>query len=143
MAMLSGYADVTYANSVNTTSEWRSASAAQKNYALSMGRFYIDTKYTCIDFVTVYEDEGEPYPDELLTANSIIAEAYILGTLFVDVNTQGSLILSRVKAGDVESEKEYSANAGNPLNIDRFQEATLLLSQFCTYGSGSGSVRRV
>jgi len=143
MVMQSGYADIAYANSVNSTTEWRTASLANKNYALSMGRFYIDSKYTCIDFDETYLDEELEYPDELLTANSILAEAYLLDTLFITVETTGSMILNRVKAGDVESEKEFSNNGRSPLTIDRFQDVTLLLSQFCSYGNGTRTLTRV
>jgi len=134
MALQEGYADIAYANTIHSSTEWLSANTDKKNYALSMGRYYIDTKYTCTEFY-------DPYPDELLTSNSILAEQYLLGTLYLTpvVDPAGHLTGKEVKAGSVSSKKTYSETRGANMGADRFPEVSLLLSPYCSYSKVSSN----
>lgn len=139
MALQEGYATVEYADIVNTgLVTWTALTTAQKEYALSISRFYIDSEYTCSTFT-------EPYPDELMTANSMLASDYADGTLFQVEDAGAILIAKTVKAGDVSSSKEYAGRymSGLVTKVDRFPEVTALISSYCSYGSGSKTLTRV
>lgn len=139
MALQSGYATVAYANVVNINStEWGRASVSEKEYALSISRNYIDSTYTCSTLT-------DPYPDEVMTANSMLADQYLKGNLFKIDDTSGKLVQKEVKAGPVTVKKEYAGRYQGSVKPrpDQFPEVTTLISGYCTLGGASFKLRRV
>lgn len=145
MAYLDGYCDLAYANSQNKSSTWLYASNADKNYAITIGRIYIDKNYTCSDTSTWDTADYTTIPEEVQKANAILAEQQILGLLITtDPVTSGPIVKKRSKAGSVESEivyKGYYSKSGN--KADEQPEATMLLSPYCSLGNSGQNLIRV
>lgn len=143
MAYLSGYCDVAFANTVNKSDEWSNASAADKEFSLTMGRLYIDQKYTCSDTSTWDTTDYTTIPDEVQRANAILGEDYIKGELTqTEVPVSGPITSKRVKAGSVESETTYLGYYSTATKkFDPKQEVTMLLSPYCTLGGSKTLIR--
>ena len=80
--------------------DWIDADDDVKNDALLWGRYYIDANYDCVV-------DSDAIEEEVKFANSLLGYDYLTqGDLFFD--NHSNVILERVKAGSVESEKEYA-----------------------------------
>lgn len=137
MALNEGYATVAYADLVNTgEAVWTALTTEEKENALSMGRYFIDSTYTCSTFT-------EPYPDELQTANSLLALEYANDNLFLINDTSGMLVAKSVKAGSVTISKEYAGRYTSRLqkSIDRYPQITALLTEYCSLASSTSLIR--
>lgn len=145
MSYLLGYCDITFADTVNSSSEWTSASDDEKNLAITYGRLYIDQTYTCEDSEWDTSDYST-IPYEVQRANAILAEQYVLGELIQnpeDINS-GPVTKDRVKAGSVEVETTYMASQSKYIKfVDQKPEITMLLSQVCSIGSSNSDLIRV
>lgn len=145
MAYLLGYCELTFANANNNSDAWLRASSTEKNFAITMGRIYIDEVYTCLDSDDWDTTDYTTIPDEVQLANSMLAEEYISGTLIdTDVKTSGPVTKKKVKAGPVESEttyKGYYSRSGS--SVDEHPYITMLLSPYCTYGNSGNDLIRV
>ena len=145
MAYLLGYCELSYANLNNVSTEWSYASVADKNYAITIGRLYIDKNYVCLDSDLWDTTDYTTIPEEVQKANSILAEQYILGLLITtDKKESGPIVKTRVKAGSVESEtvyKGYYSKSGS--KIDEQPEVTMLLSAYCSLGNSGQNLIRV
>ena len=105
---------------------WENAEPEDQNRALEIGRAYIDSKYSC-----VYFDEDNP-PDAIKVANAELAYYYLNNTTnFFGVRSDIGLTRKRVKAGSVESEKEFDNNESD--SKDLYPDVTLILSEYCKY----------
>jgi len=146
MAFQSGYCTESYANSVNETTEWISSSPQQKEFAISIGRNYIDSKYTCVDSTTWDITDPTTIPEEVQWANAYLAEQYILGNLTTtSPQPNGNIVSQRVKAGSVESETTYQGerSSAQPKYVDPFPDITLMLQSYCSLGNNSKHLTRV
>lgn len=82
---------------------WATASFQDKTDALLEARYYIDATYSC-SF-----DQSAP-PDEVKYASSLLASDFIVtGDLFFA--NESTIKKKSVKAGSVQSSKEYSATS--------------------------------
>ena len=150
MAYLAGYCTLVFANINNKSSEWSRKSEADKNYAITFGRIYIDKTYTCIDpdDNEIWDWDTEDYttiPDEVQKANAILAEQFVLGNLTsTEPKLSGPIVKKRVKAGSVESETIYKGYYSTSSKFQDIQpEVTMLLSPYCSFGSNSQNLIRV
>ena len=145
MAYLAGYCELSFANVNNTSSAWSSASSTQKSFAISMGRIYIDDKYSCIDSSTWDTTDYTTIPDEVQLANAMLAEEYISGTLIeTELQPSGPITKKKVKAGSVETETTYKGYySRSASHKDQHPYVTMLLSPYCTYGNSSKELTRV
>lgn len=144
MAYLTGYCDLAYANLNNKTTEWSRATLNNKNYAITIGRIYIDKNYTCEN--SLWDtDDYTTIPEEVQKSNSILAEKYILGELInLDPKVSGPIVKERVKAGTAESETVYKGYYSKSSKfIDLQPETTMLLSPYCIIGSSGQNLIRV
>jgi len=110
------YATIDEADAILTdSSEWTSASDANKTLALSIASKWIDSKYTCT-FTS-------PVQDDIIRATSLLADLYIKETLFTPLG--GAVEAIDIKAGPVSISEKYS-DAEQP--EDPFSEIKLLLA---------------
>jgi len=128
------YATIAEADAV-LGADWVAQTATQKQFHLDIGALLIDEQYTC--------PQTMPYDPNLVNANIILAEDSRVdqaGTAPV----QGTLTKLRVKAGDVESEKQY-ADDGSTASQGSIDQVGLLLRSVCdaggTYSTTFGTVR--
>ena len=130
------YASVSEADTIiGDVSPWNNAEPTQKDYALQIGRAYIDSKYTCVSI-----DESAA-PDPVKIANAKLANIYLdKGDTFFGDQTILGLKKKRVKAGSVESEKEFDSNETTP--ADPYPEITAILYGYCTKYGSTGYVTR-
>ena len=106
--------------------DWLDADDEVKEDALLWGRYYIDANFDC---VIDYDDIDE----EVIFANSLLGYDYFnQGDLFFD--NQDNLILKRVKAGSVETEKEYAS--GTRKRPNSLSKVISILSSICNNTSG-------
>jgi hypothetical protein len=123
---------------LSLNSVWQNLSVTEKEDALLWARYYLDDNFDCA------LSSLDTIPDELKYANCLLA---------VDYNSEGSLYKNkseptvkkiRVKAGDVESEKEYGSGGDNsnylPPSIYKVRN---LLAPICTRINTSGTVNLV
>ena len=100
---------------------WLDLDTKVKEDALLWGRYYIDANFDCII-------DADNIPDEVKFANSLLGFDYFnQGDLFFD-NRDG-VILNRVKAGSVESEKEYER--GIRVKPNSISKVTSVLLSVC------------
>jgi len=106
--------------------DWLDADDEVKEDALLWGRYYIDANFDCvIDYDNIDE--------EVVFANSLLGYDYLSqGDLFFD--NQDNLILKRVKAGSVETEKEYAS--GTRKRPNSLSKVISILSSICNNTSG-------
>ncbi len=105
---------------------WLDLDTKVKEEALLWGRYYIDANFDCVI-------DSDDIPDEVKFANSLLGLDYFKqGDLFFD-NRDG-VILSRVKAGSVESEKEYEKGIKKKPNS--LSKVVAVLSAICNRTSG-------
>ena len=105
---------------------WLDLDTKVKEEALLWGRYYIDANFDCVV-------DSDDIPDEVKFANSLLGLDYFKqGDLFFD-NRDG-VILSRVKAGSVESEKEYEKGIKKKPNS--LSKVVAVLSAICNRTSG-------
>lgn len=141
MAILkAGYISVVDADSILVDSaEWVSLTTEKKELAISWGRIYIDTNYSCLI------DETAP-SDSVQYANALFADQYVNGSLF---ETQGGRANTKTttsettKAGSVEVSETYAVNSsGNTIKSDPFPDISAILFQdgckFVPAGAGVG-----
>jgi len=145
MAFLPGYCTVVYADTVNVSAEWVAYTDPEKELAITMGRFYIDKNYTCLDSDDWDRDVVDSVPEEVQLANAKLAEEYALGILIPDFSADVSspITKKKVKAGSVETDTTYAGYFTSRLKIeyDKKKEITLLLSPYCTFGSTCNLIR--
>jgi len=140
MALKSPYCTISEANSYLSSSDvWSSLGNSEKSTHLTNGRYFIDSMYTCSGI-----DETTPQ-EEFKYANAQLA-LYDANTSIYTVSENGNLALTlkKVKAGSVESTKEYSrfvSSGGSKNIIDNYPMITSVLSEFCTLtGNGASSI---
>ncbi len=134
MALKTPYCDIPCADTylVDSTT-WSAASDAQKNTALMYGAIWIDSNYKCSDLIA---DPDNP-SDNIKYANALLAEDYLEGTIYSsDGVSSDSIKMKRVKAGSVESEKEFLG--GSKQNYQ--QDVDAILQQECTKLNKGGYV---
>lgn len=144
MALLGAYTDVAYANSVNIgKTEWDAASVSQKNNALILSRYFIDSEYSCVEITGLDVTDLTTVPDEFQMANALLAYEYLKGTLYTyDPLGNQAIVAKRVKADKVESEVTYSGFMNSNIKKgDPYPEVTALLSPYCSMGSDGKLVR--
>lgn len=144
MAYLPGYCELSYADANNESTDWTGSSVSEKNYAITVGRLYIDKNYTCEN--SLWDtDDYTTIPEEVQKANSVLAEEYVSNTLInTDPKVSGPITKKRVKAGSVESEIIYKGYySRSSKSIDEQPETTMLLSPYCTLGSNGQNLIRV
>jgi len=147
MAFIPPYTDISFADLYNSSEAWSLLNDAQKDFALSFARSYIDKNYTCLKSYTETwnTDDLTTIPDNVQWANAVIAEKYALGELSGnEIEVSGPITHKKVKAGSVESETTYlgsrSTSAGSSF-LD-YKDVTNMLSPYCTLGN-SGNLTRV
>lgn len=141
LAYNEAYATASEANDFLVGNEtWKQLSTPEKEDALLWSRYYLDDNFDC------YLSSIDTIPEELKYSNSLLAVDYATeGTLY-KTSTSGLIKKSKVKAGDVETEKEYfedsSANTEvvKPASINKVKG---LLGPICRDISGSGTVSLV
>lgn len=146
MAYIPGYCELSFANSNNSSTEWTDSTDDAKNFAISFGRSYIDSKYTCEDSSTWDTDDYTTIPDEVQLANSKLAERYVLGVFSPDIKQYaGPIVKKKVKAGSVESDTIYKGfySQGGGNLYDENKEISIILSPYCTIGANSRTLIRV
>jgi len=124
MDLIEPYVTLADANTFLGSKEpWNSTADAQKSMALSYARMYIDANYSCYEL----NMEEDPVPDYIQIANAELANNYLTDSenLFPS-ESEANLTKKRVKAGSVESEKEYSST-GKSSFYDRNKNITTLL----------------
>ncbi len=123
MALITPYLTITEANSFLTSSIWEDAEIPTKQHALEMGRLYLDSTYSCIEF-----DEVNP-PEAIKYANALLAEDFLQGYLIKKGGTvEGTIKKKRSKAGPVETETEYI----QAKKVSYQQDVDLILKQYCS-----------
>ena len=134
MALKEPYCDIACADVYLVDSAvWQSATDSQKNIALMYGAIWIDSNYSCLDLIADLENPS----DNIKYANALLAEDYLEGTLYAsDGTTSDRIKMKRVKAGSVESEKEYIG--GTKQNYQ--QDVDAILQQECTKLNKGGYV---
>ena len=106
--------------------DWVDADDEIKDDALLWGRYYIDANFDCVV-------DADSIEEEIKFANSLLAYDYFSqGDLFF--NNRDGIILSRVKAGSVESEKEYEK--GITTKPNSLLKVVSVLSAVCNKTSG-------
>ncbi len=101
--------------------DWLDADDDVKEDALLWGRYYIDANFDCVV-------DSDDISEEVKFANSLLGYDYFSqGDLFFD-NRDG-VILKRVKAGSVESEKEYER--GIRIKPTSISKVVSILSSVC------------
>jgi len=117
------FATVAYADGINLSAPWPTATTAQKENSLQWARVYIEKTYR------VLFDKSYP-SDAVKTANSMLANEDLTTPLFNAESAgkpQKGLKKTRVKAGPAEAEREYDTNRSS-LWVDPFPEITALLN---------------
>ena len=105
---------------------WNAMSESEKNAALQMARLYIDAFYSCISF------EEDAAPDAVQAANAELANEYLKdSTALFPVQKDSTLTKKRVKAGDVESEKEFDPRLYQ--RTDPFPYISAIIKPQCAY----------
>lgn len=107
--------------------EWIDAEKTEKEDALLWGRYYIDANFNCgtIDM--------DALSDEIKFANSLLGYDYLTqGDLFFDNSPR--IKLKRVKAGSVETEKEFFSSVKEKPNS--LSKIIAILKPVCTYTKG-------
>lgn len=131
-ALPTPYVSNANADTVNAgVTEWDAATESQQDAALSYGRSFIDSRYTCETF-----DEDDA-PAEIQMANALFAVEYLKGTLYAEPET--NVVEQSVKAGEVETRKRF-ARSGGTSTIDPFPAITAILSGTCWLRSSSSAV---
>jgi len=116
---------------------WFSATTDENNNALIQGRVYIDANYSCSPTYLDTDGSGTA-SDKIQIANAELANLYLTNptTFFSSSASAGqNLIRNKVKAGSVESDKQY--NAGGLGYIDPYPYATSILSNECILSASS------
>ena len=117
---------------------WLNLSKPEKDDALLWLRYYIHDNFDC------YLSTLDAIPEELKYANSLLAADYSVDGTLYQTNTESGLKLKRVKAGDVETEKEYfEGNTSSSSEPSSIRQVRGLLSSICTRTSGTGTVNLV
>lgn len=141
MAMLkAGYISVVDADAILVDStEWNAQTTKKKELAISWGRIYIDTNYSCAI------DETAP-SESVQYANALFADQYVKGSLF---ETQGGRANTKTTtaetttAGSFTVSETYAVNSssGDVMNNDPFPDISAILYQdgcrFVPAGSGA------
>jgi len=146
MSFIPGYCTASYADKINTSSEWASLLVEEKDFAIVMGRQYIDGKYLCKNSSDWDTDDETTIPEEIKWANAFLAEQYALGTLTsTKIQPSGVITRKKVKAGSVESDTTYAGNNSikAAIKIDPFPEITLIIGSYCSLGAGTENLIRV
>ena len=146
MAILkAGYISVADADIILAdSSEWMGSTTERKELAISWGRIYIDTNYSCVI------DETAP-SDSVQYANALFADQYVKGSLYSSQGERAdskTTVSETTKAGSVEVSETYAVNnaSGNVVQSDPFPDISAILYQDgCSYrpaGNG-GSFKTV
>ena len=145
MTIKAGYCTAVYADTINSSTEWLVLSNDEKEFAISMGRNYIDSKYSCLDSSNWDTTDSTTIPTEVQWSNATLAEQYAQGTLTTTSAYSGPITKKKVKAGDAEVETTYQGlySSSGGKTKDPFSEVTLMLSAYCTYGNSSRTLIRV
>ena len=140
MSFSTGYCTVAYANTANENSTtWDDLETAQKELAISMGKSFIDSKYTCSDSDDWDITDTTTIPEEIQYANAIMAERYSNGELFDTSDYKSGPIASKkVKAGSVETTTIYAGMYSQSVkSTDNNKDITLMISAYCSLGSST------
>lgn len=143
MAFATGYCTVLYANSVNENDTWDNLESSAKELAISVGKNYIDSVYTCADSTEWDITDISTIPEEIQLANAKLANSYADGTLTDDSEDKsGPITYKKVKAGSVETATTYlgfySQSTGSR---DKNKDITLMISAYCTIGNTGNLIR--
>jgi len=143
MAFSTGYCTVSYANSINDNETWDDLSTTQKELAISVGKNYIDSTYTCEDSSLWDITDTTTIPEEIQMANALLANSYITGELTDDSKqTSGPITHKKVKAGSVETSTTYLGFYSPSTKIsDSNKDITLMISAYCTLGNTGNLIR--
>lgn len=111
---------------------WDNANSAAKDNALLLGRMYIDMNY----YFSVYIDENDA-PIAVQKANAQLAAEYLNNpSEFFSTPSGYGILKEEVKAGDVESKKEYKSSS-RKIDRDRFPNISALLSPYAIFNADS------
>ncbi len=128
------YTTIEFADTVNLGATWTGLGDSDKQKHIDYASLFIDKNYSCWFNVS-------DVPDQIQRACSLLANESAEGNLNV-AKTDGKLKKKRVKAGSVESEKEYSTS-NSISNQDKYPEADLLMTGYCKSMGGSIDLTRI
>lgn len=125
--------------------DWAALTSDEQKAHIQAASFYVADQWDCTINGFLLDWNGDPatmnLPPVLVSAIAQYAYQDFLGSLNGQVSTTGPLRRKRVKAGPVESEKEYFANknaANSSLGGGGLSSIDSMMKRYCSK-SGAGS----